>query len=343
MVSANTPLPATAYVPILKGKQAEYGALESCASDAIVPLVEVLAPELAHRALLKAWTGHADDVIWVHALNLDDHDPDDFSDHVRQMFVYLRGEVPAVPVVTISEEPAALVVIREIVRDDQRGAVLRIDAEDILDDATDTTADIAATVEQLGLAPSDCDLVIDAGLLDGTPVVRAAVAEQCVSSLPTVSQWRTVVIAFSGFPTPLSDVVPKSSVRAVPRSDAGAFTLARRRASRPVVFADYTLGTPTYEGVPFTPIPNIRYASGSEWIIHRAEERKGPAEQFRKLARDIVSADYFSGATFSPGDAQIADVASGVAGPGNPTTHLRAGISRHLHVVLERLATLGEP
>ncbi|WP_422936568.1 beta family protein [Sinomonas sp. P47F7] len=56
-----------------------------------------------------------------------------------------------------------------------------------------------------------------------------------------------------------------------------------------------------------------------------------------------MAAPYYSGPRFSPGDRQIIDVASGASGPGNATTHLRAAMSRHLHVVLFRLATHGEP
>ncbi len=221
--------------------------------------------------------------------------------------------------------------------------MLRLDVEDILDDAIDTNADVQTTLEQLGLDPESVDLVIDAGLLEGAVPVQAAVAGQCIGRIVDIERWRNVVVAFSAFPTPLSAVVPVSSVRAVPRSDATAFLATRRLTERSIVFSDYTLGSPNYDSVPFTPIPNIRYASGAEWIIHRAAERKGPGPQFRQLAKDVVGAAYFSGAAFSPGDQQIADVATGASGPGNPTTHLRAGISRHIHVVLERLATLGEP
>lgn len=78
-------------------------------------------------------------------------------------------------------------------------------------------------------------------------------------------------------------------------------------------------------------------------IVHRGKERRDPSSQYRALARDLVAAPYYSGTTFSPGDQQIHDVASGASGPGNAMTHLRAGVSRHIHVVLERLASLGEP
>jgi hypothetical protein len=322
---------------------AELGALETCVSGRLVPLVEVIAPKDASKAIERAWP-HAADVIWLHSLNFEDEEEPTFASNIEKLFKELRGRVPAVPVITVTEGPDTLAAVKRIVTVDSGGVVLRLDVEEILDDAIDTSASIRATLDALGLFPSQVDVVVDAGLLEGAHKVQAAVAEQCVRALPDLADWRTVVIAFSGFPSPLSEVVPVSTVRAVPRTDAAAFATARRRLTdRAIVFGDYTLGTPGYDSVPFTPIPNIRYASGAEWVIHRAAQRKGPADQFRALATALVAAPYFAGAAFSPGDRQIADVASRASGPGNPTTHLRAGISRHVHVVLERLATLGEP
>lgn len=343
MVAPNLTVPPDAYAPILKAKMAELGAVETCTSDRLVPLVEVITPKDESRRIERAWA-HPKDVIWLHSLNFEDEDEVTFAADIETLFTELRGKVPAVPVITVSEGPDTLAAVKRIHTADGRGVVLRIDVEEILDDALDTSASIEATLTALDLDPDGVDVVVDAGLLEGAPNVQAAVADQCVRALPDLADWRTVVVAFSGFPSPLSDMVPVSTTRAVPRTDAAAFTATRRRLTdREVVFGDYTLGTPGYDSVPFTPIPNIRYASGNEWVIHRAATRKGPAPQFRALASALVAAPYFSGAAFSPGDQQIADVASGASGPGNPTTHLRAGISRHVHVVLERLATLGEP
>lgn len=343
MVSPATTAPEDAYMPILKSKMAELGALEGCVSDRLVPLLEILRPKEASRSIERAWP-RTDDVIWLHSLNFEDEEELVFASDIETLFTELRGKVPALPVITISEGSDTLTSIKRVIDADTRGVVLRIDVEEVLDDAVDTSASIQTTLDTLDLEAPEVDIVVDAGLLEGAHNIQAAVAEQCVRALPNLNDWRNVVVAFSGFPTPLSEVVPVSTVRAVPRTDAAAFTTTRRRLTeRVIVFGDYTLGTPGYDSVPFTPIPNIRYASNAEWVIHRAAQRKGPAVQFRALAADLIAAPYFSGAAFSPGDQQIADVASGASGPGNPTTHLRAGISRHVHVVLERLATLGEP
>lgn len=342
MVFPSTPLPADSYVPILKAKMAEYGAVESCESDRLVPLLEVSAPGAAETAIPRVWP-RIDHVIWLHSLNFDDVEEATFASAIESLFAAVRSTSAAVPVITVTEGPDTLAAITRIMRVDGRGVVLRVEAEDVLDAAANTAADIQATLGELRTNPNETDLLLDCGFVEGSASVRAAIADQCLQKLPHINDWRSVVVAFSAFPAAVSELVPTSSVRAIPRTDAAAFLATRVGAGRNLVFGDYTIGVPTYASVPFAPIPNIRYASDDTWIVHRAKERKDPSTQYRALARDLVAAPYYSGPAFSPGDKQIEDVATGVSGPGNAMSHLRAGISRHVHVVLERLATLGEP
>ncbi len=342
MVAPNTSLPVDSYVPILKAKMAEYGALESCTSDRLVPLLEVISLGAAETSVPRVWP-RTDRVVWLHSLNFDDVEEATFAGAMETLFSSLRPTTSAVPVITVTEGPDTLAAITRIMTADRRGVVLRVEAEDVLDAAANTAADIEATLTELGATPSDADLVLDCGLVDGSASVRAAVADQCLQKLPHLDEWRSVVVAFSAFPAAIAEFVPASSVRAIPRTDAAAFVATRNGTSRQLVFGDYTIGVPTYASVPFAPIPNIRYASVDSWIIHRAKERKDPSAQYRALARDLIASGYYAGPAFSPGDSQIYDVATGASGPGNAMTHLRAGISRHAHVVLERLATLGEP
>lgn len=68
-------------------------------------------------------------------------------------------------------------------------------------------------------------------------------------------------------------IAPKGTVVALPRTDAAAFVAVRRAVGLPLVFSDYAIGVPTYGGAAFTPIPNIRYASDTDWYVHRGTER----------------------------------------------------------------------
>lgn len=342
MVSLNAPLPTDAYVPILKAKMAEYGAIESCNSQRLVPLLEVLDPGASVKAISRAWP-HPDRALWIHSLNIEGISEADFASSMEALFASLRSTTGAVPVVTVAEGPDVLAAVSRIINSDRHGVVLRVDAEDVLDASIDTSADIRETLDELGVTLGVSDLVLDCAFVEGAASLRAAVAEKCLQSLPSLSDWRSVVVAFSAFPPQVADLVPKSSTRAIPRTDARAFATLNANFDRTLIYGDYAIGVPTYASVPFAPIPNIRYASDDSWIIHRGKERRDPSSQYRSLTKDLVAAPYYSGPTFSPGDQQIHDVASGASGPGNAMTHLRAGVSRHIHVVLERLASLGEP
>lgn len=342
MVSPRTPLPIDAYVPILKGKRAELDAVSDAPSSRLVPLFEFLDPSTTKDLLGRAWN-NPDDVVWVQLLNADGLDDAVFTGAITDFFdeVRLRG-VLAIPVITAAEEPGTLAAVAYAVRTDGRGVVLRIDVEDLIDENVDSSEDIATTLDTLGVSVNEVDLVLDAGLLTGSATIQAAVVGQAITGLPQTN-WRSMVVAFSAFPESIGEVVPKDSVVALPRVDAAAFALVRKSSELPLVYGDYAVGVPTYGGAAFTPIPNIRYASGTEWYVHRAHERAKPSPQYRALARAIIVAPYYSGPAFSPGDRQINDVASEISGPGNATTHLRAAMSRHLHLVLSRLSTLGVP
>lgn len=291
--------------------------------------------------LSKAW-GTEDDAVWVQFLNFEGASDSDFGTQVTAVFDQMRGKVCAVPVVTTTEEPATLAAIAGVIAKDQRGAVLRIDVEDLIDDDVDTGDDIASTLHQLAIPPSQVALVVDGGTLTGSSTIQATVAERALRAI-TLNDWLSVVLSFSAFPGQLGDVAAKSSVTVIPRTDAASFTAVRNNTDYPLIYGDYAVGTPGYGAAPFAPIPNIRYAAGRDWHVHRAKERKSPSPQYIALAQDIVSATYYGGPSFSPGDQQINDVAKRFAGPGNATTHLRAATSRHLHLVLSRLASLGAP
>lgn len=341
MVAPLDSLPSDSYIAVLKGKRAELDAVATAPRDKLVPLFEFLESAKVAEKLAKAW-GTRNEMVWVQLLNADGLDDATYANQVEEMFSDLRSVVAVVPVLTTTEEPQALAAYGKAVRLAGNGAVLRVDVEDVVDPQMSALADIQVTLDSLGLSASEVYLLLDAGTLSGSAIIQSTVVAQALQAL-TSMVWKSVVVAFSAFPAALGEVAARSSVTAIPREDAAAFVATRRSTTAEIVYGDYTVGNPLYGGAPFTPIPNIRYAADASWYVHRAEERKNPAPQYRALAQAIVAAPYFSGASFSAGDKQISEVASGNAGPGNATTHLRTAVSRHLNVVLSRLSTLGVP
>jgi hypothetical protein len=345
LVAANTPLTDQSYVAILKAKQAELLAIQTTPSESFVALLEVPAAEKA-AAVVRAWP-HNSDIIWIQPLNVTGMDDDVWHADVEQTFQVLRdGGKAVVPVVTTSEYGSVLNVVRDVVTHDQHGLVIRLDCDDALEAGRDgLTTDLENVLDATGTTFGDCDVVIDAGLVSGGgAAVQASVATTVLSALPRASEWRSLVVAFSAFPELLGNVVAPDSVGSIPRTDAAAFThLTTNWDVRPLTYADYGVGVPTYADVPYAPIPNIRYALDGEWRVHRARTRSNPSPQYVSLAQALAASDYFAGADFSPGDKYIADVANGSDGPGNAASYLKAAMSRHFHVVLHSLATRGVP
>ncbi|MGO4257123.1 beta family protein [Marmoricola sp. RAF53] len=344
MVAPNTSSTAQTYVAVLKAKQGELLAIHSTPPHEFIPLLEVAQPGKV-EAIARSWP-HPKDVAWVQPIDLDGADADAWALAVADLFSGLRDRgAAAVPTVTLDETPQTYDAVRSVVAADGRGLVLRIDCEDALEDTPAALESaIRAVLVHVGVDPHQVDLVLDAGLVSGSAVVQSSAASAALAALPFLNSWRNLTVAFSGFPELVSSHVPVSSVGALPRTDAAAFAqLSSRFAARDLTYADYGVGVPTYADVSWSPIPNIRYAVDGEWIIHRAATRTNPSPQYIELARNIAAAPYFAGPAFSAGDEYIDSVASGLAGPGNAMSYLKAAMSRHFRVVLSSLATRGVP
>ncbi|MGV8896246.1 MAG: beta family protein [Rhodoglobus sp.] len=335
---------ATDYVAILKAKQGELLAIQTAPSAQFVPLLEVIEPQRA-SSIGRAWPSTTD-ALWVQPINYTDAAASDWATAITTLFDELRtAGTLAVPVVTLDETPETYAAVRAIVAVDVRGLVLRLDCEDALEELpADLKVAIDTVLAECGASPDTCDLVLDSGLVSGGVAVQSNTATGALNALPYASDWRNIVAAFSGFPALVGDHVPVSSVGSIPRTDAAAFAhLITRWTVACLTYADYGVGVPTYSEVKWSPIPNIRYALPGEWKIHRAATKMNPSPQYIALASDVAAAGYFAGSAFSPGDAYIADVASGADGPGNAGSYLKAAMSRHFHVVLESLSTHGVP
>lgn len=344
MVHVETAPDNRTYVAILKAKQGELLAIQTTPAESFVPLLEVPAAEKA-AAVVRNWP-HADDAIWIHPLNVTGFDDPAWAAQVQEMFQVLAdGDRAAVPVVTTNEDGSVLTVVQTIVARDNRGLVVRLDCEDALEAGRHGLAsDLDDVLAACNVTAENCDVVVDAGLVDGGPAVQASVVSMVLSNLPHMDRWRSLVVAFSAFPELISGLVAPGTVGSIPRTDSASFAhLASSWDIRQLTYADYGVGVPTYADAPWAPIPNIRYSVAGEWRVHRALRRRDPSPQYVALASQLAAADYFAGADFSPGDAYIASVANGSDGPGNAGSYLKAAMSRHFHVVLDSLATRGEP
>lgn len=220
MVHVGTALSSVTYVAVLKAKQGELLAIQSTSPESFVPLVELPASTKA-LAVARAWPS-TDHVIWVHPLNVTGIDEAAWASDIEETFEILAQEGrTAVPVVTTNEDVSVLDVVRAVVVRDKRGLVVRLDCEDALEAGRGgLTSDIDDVLNSCGAAADNCDLVIDAGLVDGGPAVQASVVAAVLSNLPYLDEWRSLVVAFSAFPEVVGNIVAPGTVGSIPRTDA---------------------------------------------------------------------------------------------------------------------------
>lgn len=329
------------YVPILKSKKGELDALKHINRSELTPLLEVLSPEKAAISIPKAWDFNQYP-LWIQLFDDPEAENPNFPDTVHDFFNKLGPTALITPVLTVSEELETLQAYSGLSMVQSNGVTLRIDVEALIDPSVDIASYIDDTLHELGMRQKDVNLLVDGGFLEGTPIVQSTLAVQALQTL-NIASWRMTVLAFSAFPFELGKVAQKSSTTAIPRDDAQAFTLTVQATEMTLIYSDYGVGNPSYSQAAFSPIPNLKYAAGSNWMIHRASSRSNPAPQIQSIASDIVSAPYYGGPSFSEADSKIDAIASASSGPGNATTHVEIGMNRHFHVVLDRLATLGVP
>jgi len=260
MATPNTTLSSDSYVPILKCKKGELGALSTSGPlrPRLLPLVEAPSADRA-PSLADSWgdPGHA---LLVQPLNLDEIDESTWPAEVSRLFDELRSlGVAAVPVVTMDDTPATIAAVAAVIATDGRGAALRIEAEEIvLATLAAVQSDVDQLLHALNVAPDGCDLLLDVGLVRDTLALRVTTAEAGFRVLPYMNAWRNLITTFSAFPDDLGSVAAKGVVTPIARDDAAAHaTLVARGPDRVPVFSDHAVGTPFYVDAPWAPIPGL--------------------------------------------------------------------------------------
>lgn len=347
------------YVPILKGKAAEYWAWKR-ASPAVIdrsrPIFEVapkkglnqdlgafvkdVAREWPHATVLTVDTGHLAQnqpiagtsdraVLWT-AKALLDHG------------------VAAKSVMRFSDDPLVLEEVAKVAALHGQGACLRLGSPGKDPVVGEAESSWPKVLRVTGLQSHEVDLLIDVGEVrtPGDVARCAAVVAPMLQWASGNGNWRSVTVASGAFPQSISDL-PNGQVTAIHRYDADLFTLVV--AQEPPIkpdYGDYGIWHPDLlGGSPRGPHPNLRYTHDREWQVYREPTVRPGNESFFTLCRTLVSSPHWpvSGQTYSAGDAQIARCAQEIRGAGTATYWLRWGASHHFEHVVDRLTTLGEP
>lgn len=360
--------PSNDYVPILKGRDGEYGALGSMTPEEkrqITPLIEIPPIPWDHtndvpektidkhlakvdRKLEKSWG--IDQAFFIDLMRIGEQERMADGTHpLAHLFNRTRlRTLKAIPVTGLIRNDEYQASCREIVKEDRRGICLRLQRDDFDEQESIETA-ITKLLAFLHVSPADADLLLDLGSLHTlSPEEPSLDVTSQVNSIPFIKKWRSFVIAATGFPVDLMGL-PPSEISTVRRLEWPLWcgVAADSRIPRTPTFGDYAIAHPQPSEVDprvMRPSASIRYTTEDVWLILKGRNlRSHGYKQFHDVSKTLVKNPAYSGPQFSWGDRYINDCANRLVSTGNLTTWRRVGTSHHIAFVTQQIANHASP
>jgi hypothetical protein len=354
------------YVPVLKGKEGEYAALEALPPEVragLMPLIEIsdvpydYANEGSAKSLDQHVSGIADRLrkCWNDRLLYLDlpwfEGEERLSDGRVALEAVLadcaiRG-VRAVPVVSRKKSADYLKAAGSYSASTRVGICIRLVVADFEEDV-DLEAELSRLLSELRKTDiSSIDLVLDLEDLGPDAGRALLVARSIFSMIPSKDKWQRIVLVAASFPEDLSDV-DASTLTTLPRREWDLWKALQKRPGllprRDLIFGDYGIANPvTKELDPRTMrmSASIRYTTPKNWLVLKGRNvRQFGFDQYFELCKLLVKRPEYRGAPFSWADRYISDCAEGMTGPGNATTWRKVGTNHHITMVAEQVASL---
>lgn len=349
------------YVPILKGRAAEYdalGALTEAQAMGLTPLVEVMPIPWDHVEsrpaatvgkhietcavnVTRAWG--TDRRLFVDFLHLDPHDRVDGRHPIAAFFdVAAREGLRPVAVVGVDRDVEYRAAVRETL--DGQGVCMRLRSADLV--RPSGRDEVLRLVEDLGLGAGDVDMLIDLRELNAETVDFNVIgAVGVLNMVPTPEAWRSLTVAASAFPLDLSAMLPASE-ETYPRTEWTVWNaLSAYGLARMPTFGDYAIGhpdlPPSLDPRLLRVSAQLRYTADDYWLVFKERNiRDYGADQFIAICQRLVLRPEYRGRQFSWGDAYVAERADqSDPRPGNPRTWRKVGTNHHLAVVIDQVAS----
>jgi hypothetical protein len=353
------------YVPILKGRKGEYGALETLSpavKTALTPLIEIppipwdwqeeqpaksidTHLEKVGANLQRCWP--SDRPLYVDLLWISESERMSDGEHPLEYVFRAARErsLWTIPVVNLIRGDEYLEACSTVLQQDEHGVCVRIQREDFTD-FPQLESQMLGMLERLSVSTRDADLILDIRSI--TPPRQADVNAiiSMAQALPRIREWRSFTITATSFPENLTGLPPSVS-SLIDRMEWRLWLdLWRRRRELPrrPTFGDYAISHPEPAEVDprvMRPSASIRYTTEEAWLVLKGRNlRDNGFSQFHEVCSELIRCPEFSGADFSWGDGYIYDCAYQRAGPGNLTTWRKVGTSHHLGFAVRQLANL---
>lgn len=354
------------YVPILKWKRAEQGALKALTEEyrkVITPLAQFVMPKdkpedrledivvkfekqalQMPEKLIEVWgrTPIFVDVsllfttpLKVNSLNI-----------ILQEGHKLGGTF--IPVIHLSDDQEIKKIVYSLTKETRSGICLRLICSDF-SDLTKLNQGITNILSSSGLGERNIDLLVDIKETEenDNKCSKYLDLSQAISNL---LKWRTFTFASGSFPEDLSQC-KLDEENLIPRIDWTSWKeyVSGKTLKRKPTFADYTIRHPIYKESSqfYHPTTSIKYTLEDTWLVMKGKKQR--FEMYLANAKLLSEDPRFYKENFSYGDKYIAEKSQHydvyaknkkVGGTGSTETWIRAGINHHLVLVAHQVAKL---
>ncbi len=332
------------YVPILKWKRAEQGALKMLDKkhkDHITPLIQLVMPsvslykELGKKKIRKSPEEIFTEVVLKFKEKRIGKIPEEIlqSWGTKPMFLdvsllheaefttklkvdSLNKIIPAgmnmglkiIPVIHLHDNRLIKETACLLAKENNSGICLRLVSPEF-SDLEKLNQDIADTLSLGELEENNIDILVDIKETEknGDKYAKYFNLSQKISNL---SKWRTFIFASGAFPENLSECKIDEE-NPIPRLDWKNWIKQTNSEdlTRKPTFADYTIQHPVYnEGVQFfPPTTSIKYTLENEWLVMKGKKQK--FDKYLANAALLVGDERFYGEDFCYGDKYISEKA----------------------------------
>ena len=346
------------YVPLLKAKEGEFGALSELTEgvkNQISPLMDIfpdsetpLDKRLAKIAKRIGTIWGCDRPIFVDQFGIKLKERVLGKEHpLSFIFDQLRTlNVKDIPTTGFDRDKAYYNAIENIVKTDNRGICIRLLIDDM--ENTDELYDnLESLLSNLDIPYKAAHLILDFRELKVDQVGTAIeTAINAMRKIPHINDWCTLTVAASGFPGSIREINTHSSGK-LPRTDYLLWTSLinrKQEIERLPSFGDYGIQHPDLlelDWKSITLVSNIRYTLPDVWLIIKGgSNKKYGWHQSHKLSKELVNMPEYYGKTLSWGDNYISLCSEETVGPGNPTIWRKVGTNHHITLVSKQIANV---
>lgn len=363
------------YVPILKWKRAEQGALKLLKKEQkkyVTPLIQFVMPKYKSdeqlpkiteedqlqsiisnfkrqipqisKQLIEIW-GFTPVFIDVSLLFTTQLKAESLN-HISSDGYKLGGVF--IPVIHLNDAEEIKDSVYSIVKKNKTGMCLRLICSDFFD-LTELNRNISKLLSSSKLTEKEIDLLVDIKETEDNDNKYNKYLNLGQKIL-NLMKWRTFIFASGSFPENLSEC-KLDEENLIPRIDWKNWQkqINSKNLKRKPSFADFTIQHPIYKESSqfFHPTSSIKYTLENEWLIMKGQKQK--FDRYLASAALLVKDSRYYGENFSYGDQYIAEKAKHfvtyiknplVKGTGSTETWLRAGINHHLVLVAHQVANL---